>query len=75
MPPTCSDCRDADATQADGWCDECAAMRDDDPNAPAYAPRRPSEAIRDIRARVWPPEAVRWPAPGPVEPPRYRFPF
>lgn len=77
MPPTCSDCLDADATHADGWCDECAAMRDDDPNSPDTG--RPSHgwasrALLDIFA---PPsiKPAQWPAPAPTEPPRYRFPF
>ena len=78
MPPTCTDCHDADATNADGWCDECAALRDDDPSAPGYAPRRPTWALRSRPVDA----PMRWPAPmqppvpaPPGEEPRYRFPF
>ena len=75
MPPTCSDCLDADATHSDGWCDECAAMRDDDPASPNAGRPRHGWALEAIRAIYAPPSApYPHPAPGTIEP-RYRFPF
>ena len=65
MPPTCTDCGDADATHPDGWCDECAAMRDDHPNAPACSLSRPDWASMALRGIFAPPSVQSPPAPGP----------
>lgn len=80
MPPTCSDCHDADATGPDGWCDECAAMRDCDPASPDTGPRSHGWALEAVRGIFAPPSAqfphppAPAPAPSDTEP-RYRYPF
>lgn len=76
MPPLCTDCFEADASGPDGWCNDCAALRDDDPNSPDRPYIRSDWAVRAVLDIFAPPSVRFAPAPGPTtNEPSYRFPF